>query len=65
MTEEHKNWIDGANYEMLLRRNRFGKMNDLIFQGDTGKYFCETLYKRKIEIGVDSAVAASKRIGWE
>lgn len=64
MKQEHKDWIDEANYELLLRRNRFGPLGDEIFLDDTGEYFLKSMAAKKQKLGINEAVAISKRIGW-
>jgi hypothetical protein len=63
MTDEQKRWIDNANYEQLLRRWRFAPTGDLMFQGDTGDYYKEVMFKKR-DANPDEAVQASKNIGW-
>ena len=65
MTDVQKRWIDGASYEQLLRKWRFGPVGDPMFQGDTGDYYTKVLAERKAAVGQDAHVAASKRLGWE
>lgn len=64
MIEADKLWIDGASYEMLLCRNRFAGLNDLIFQGDSGIYYMEQMSARRRALPEGEAVAISKKIGW-
>jgi len=58
-----KEWIDGANIEMLLRKWRFARSGDPYFQGEAGKYYSEVMAKKRNE---DPAAytRASKNIGW-
>ncbi len=65
MTPDQKEWIDNANYEALLRRNRFAPLGDPIFQGDTGAYFLEVMSHKKALLSNENQVATSKRIGWQ
>ena len=64
-TEEMRKWIDEAPYEALLRRWRFEPSGSPWFQGETGKYYSEVLFRRREEIGPEKHTAASKTIGWE
>jgi hypothetical protein len=64
MRPEDKQWIDGATYEQLLQRWRFAPTGDEMFQDDTGDYYQRVMAKRKIEIGPEAAVQASKMLGW-
>lgn len=63
--EELKKRIDGMDYISLLYHNRFGSSCSPLVQGEVGTYFMEALSRKKIEVGHDAAVAASKRIGWD
>jgi len=66
MTDSEKAWIDGANYESLLRRWRNAPSGgDSIFQGDTGKYYAKVMSEKRNAVGGGAAVDASKRIGWD
>ena len=65
MTDEHRDWIDNATYEQLLRKWRFAKVGDPMFRDDTGDYYAKARARKKEEVGPEAAVAASKRIGWE
>ena len=58
-----KNWIDNATLEDLLRRWRFASVGDPIFQGETGEYYSDVMFKKKGN-DPDKWVAASKKIGW-
>ena len=63
--KEHKDWIDAASYEQLLRKLRFSPAGDPLFVGDTGAYFQKIMNEKKIVIGHEAAVAVSKSIGWQ
>ena len=65
VTPDQKAWIDGAAYESLLSKWRFAPAGDPMFTGETGKYYSETMARRRTEIGPQSHTAASKSIGWE
>ena len=63
--KEHKNWIDGATYEEMLRRLRFSPAGDPLFIGDTGKYFSDVLKEKKEKVGQAEAAVVSKKVGWD
>ena len=64
MKEEHKQFIENADYKTLLKRWRFGGLDDEIFLGNTGKAFSDALNARKSEMMAIEAVQISKDIGW-
>lgn len=64
LNAEHKLWIDNASYEELLRLWRHGSIGREIFQGETGKYYGEVMWRKRDELGPGQAVAISKRLGW-
>jgi len=64
MTPAQKWWIDTADYESLLSKWRFAAVGDPMFQGDTGTYYAEVMYRKRAEVGNAAHVAASKSIGW-
>lgn len=64
MNEKQKEWIDNASYEDLLRRWRFAPLGDTIFQEESGKYYVLKIGSKRIEIGNNAHVAASRKIGW-
>jgi len=64
MNEDHKNWIDSASYEDLLRKWRFAETGDPLLQGETGDYFKKIMGEKRVQVGDGGHVAASKRIGW-
>ena len=60
--EEGKAWIDGASYEELLYRWRFGPIGSPWFVGKLGEYYKKVLAaKRNAE---SNPGCVSKRIGW-
>lgn len=61
---EMKHWIDNANYEELLRKNRFSEAGSEYFQGEIGRYYLQVMADKKRQVGNEEHVAASKRIGW-
>ena len=65
MTTEEKTWIDNATYYDLLKLNRFGARDNPMFQGETGRYFVQTMNERRYALPPEEAMAISKRIGWE
>ncbi len=56
-------WIDNADYESLLSKNRFAPAGDLFFQGEVGKHFMKVMGEKKAADPA-GAVQASKNIGW-
>jgi len=60
-----KSWVDSASYEDLLRRWRFAPVGDPVFQGETGKYYAEVMWRKKAELSAGEQVRASKNIGWD
>ena len=64
MNQSHKEWIDTASYEQLLRRWRFAESGDTIFQGESGKYYADMMAKRKEIVGDKEHTRTSKCIGW-
>ena len=66
MTEtEMIDWIDSADLESLLRRQRFAPLGSPWFSGSVGDHFGEVLGKRRREAGPEAWTATSKKIGWE
>lgn len=63
MTKEQKDFIDKASYLTLLKRWRFGKVGDSIFQGEAGEHFGKVMAERR-DADPAAAVRASKEIGW-
>jgi len=59
-----KKWIDNADYESLLRKWRFAKTGDALFQGDLGKYYSKIISKKKNELDSAEQVRISKSVGW-
>jgi len=64
MDDETKVWIDQADYETLLRRWRFAKVGDPIFDGVSGGHFAREMKKKREALSPEEATAISKRIGW-
>ncbi len=64
MKPEIKKIIDGMNYESMLRRCRFPKVEHPMFQGDTRDHFLIVLTKKREKIDNDAHVGISKVIGW-
>ena len=67
-------WIDKSDYETLLRKWRFGKLGDPIFQDEVGDHFEKVLFEKKaaLQAGTapgrvigDDASDVSKKVGWE
>ena len=63
MTLEIKNWIDNADYETLLRRNRFTHVGDTIFLGASGTYYSKIMNEKRLVC--PNPVEISKQIGWK
>jgi len=59
--ENLMNEIDSMSYEDLLRRWRFAKIGDPIFQGESGSYFRREMIEKGENVNTS---AVSKRIGW-
>jgi hypothetical protein len=64
MDESMKQWIDNASYEQLLSRWRNAAIGSPFFQGEIGDYYAEKMKQKRIEVGNDEHVRASKSIGW-
>ena len=64
MTEDDKKYIDEMTYHLMLRHNRFDSLGSNLFIGETGKYFFESMIKKRKEIGDAEHVRISKEIGW-
>ena len=62
MTQEQKEWIDQQDHLGLLRRSRFGKMDDAIFQGEAGEYYAKAM-REKRALTPDRGVRDSKQLG--
>lgn len=63
LTPENKTYIDSLSLGELLQRMRFSPCGDPWFQDDTGTYWLKR-YAELRDANPDSAVAASKAIGW-
>ena len=59
-----RDWIIKASYKKLLRKNRFGSMEDPIFQGEIGEFFIDQMAIKKSELSAEAQVRISKEIGW-
>jgi len=64
ITDEQKREIDKMDYKSMLAKWRFSSIGDPFFQDERGQYFAEAMKKKRIEVGDDAHVAASKDIGW-
>ena len=53
------------SYESLLDRWRFAPTGSPWFQGAVGVYYAEVMKRKRIGVGNDEHVRASKSIGWE
>jgi hypothetical protein len=47
MNEQTKNWIDSASYEQLLSKWRHAALGDIMFQGETGKYYSTVMFRKR------------------
>jgi hypothetical protein len=65
LTPEVKALIDNSNYKELLTRWRFVTVGDAIFEGDSGKYYAQVMFKKRDELGPAGAAQVSKQVGWE
>ncbi len=65
MTKKQKEWVINASYYSLLKRWRFAKDNDSIFQGESGKFYIEQMSYKKAQLDFDECVRISKQIGWD
>ena len=64
MTDEQKNLIDSMEYREMLKRWRFGGLNDDLFAGDTGKYYSERMGMLAKNMPAVIRSQISKDIGW-
>lgn len=64
MSDNMKSLIDGMSYQAMLRTWRFADSENPLIQGETGKYFSRVMTKKRLEVGEEGHVAASKEIGW-
>lgn len=63
--QELRNWIDSTDdLDTLLRRWRFAKVGDPMFQGDIGDYYAKKMFGMR-DADPTEWTAASKRVGWE
>jgi len=62
--KEHKEFIDNASYEELLKNWRFCPSGDPLFQGETGDYYMKVMNEKKNNLSPDEQVTVSKNIGW-
>ena len=63
MTEETKKSIDSMGYEGMLSLWRNARVGHPYFQGETGDYFKEAMFKKR-DANPGASVAASKSVGW-
>lgn len=63
LTPEKKAYIDSLSHYDLLRRIRFSKVGDPMFQGETGKYWMKR-YAEMRDKDYEQAVRDSKDMGW-
>jgi hypothetical protein len=65
ITEYQKQWIDNADYEILLERWRNAPVGDKMFQDDVGEYYQKVMIKKRDAITNEEGVIISKKIGWK
>ena len=56
--------LDTMTCETLLRKWRFAPAGDVMFQGETGKYYSKVMSEKR-DADPRAAVAASKTLGWD
>lgn len=56
--------IDKMPYEEMLRRWRYAPVGDEMFQGESGVYFGDVMWKKRDAMSPGGAVRASKNVGW-
>ena len=59
-----KDEIDVMSYETMLRLNRFEPLGAELFMGEYGKYFSDSMIKKRKEVGDAEHTRISKEIGW-
>lgn len=64
MPHFYKKWILGASYYDLLKRHRFAKDGDLIFHGESGKFYIKIMGQKCNALENSERVKISKLIGW-
>jgi len=64
MDRETQQYIDHADYETLLRRWRFAKAGDPIFDGVSGGHFAREMKKKREALSPEEHTRISHRIGW-
>jgi hypothetical protein len=57
-----KKEIDEMSYEQLLRRWLLADSDDTIFQGDSGAYYADVMFKKREEVGQKEHVRLHKFI---
>ncbi len=57
--------IDDASYEELLTQWRQLPLGSLLFQGEVGHHFAETMRKKREGLTQAELVEISKRVGWK
>ncbi|MCK9279131.1 MAG: hypothetical protein M0P71_00685 [Melioribacteraceae bacterium] len=65
LTGKLKEQIDNMGYENMLSLWRFAPAGHPMFQGDVGEYYSKVMAEKRIKVGNDAHVAASKSIGWK
>ena len=62
MTEQEKKQIDEMSYKDMLSLWRFTPCGHPLFQGDTGDYYAQVMGGKRVAIGNDACVSASKSL---
>jgi len=66
LTKELKASIDDMDYETMLYKWRFyPSETDSIFEGESGDYFKDVMFKKKDNLPEGEAIKISKSVGWE
>jgi len=66
LTDELKEQLDKMDYESMLFKWRFDACEiNSIFEGESGEYFKDSMFKKRDALPNGEAVAVSKRVGWE
>lgn len=64
LTEEMKNKIDTMHIANMLSLQRFARIGDLMFQGETGEYFSNIFMEKKSKLTDEEWSKISRQVGW-
>ena len=64
MTNNQKKLIDDMSYYDMVKKWRFAQIGDILFSGDVGLYFGDSLIKKGKEFTAIKKSEISKSIGW-